>query len=479
MLRSFEIWELTNRARAYDNHVYMVACNGVGPDAGGNYYFGHSMIVDPIAHKLAQARGTEEVISAALDPDPLKRITYGAASPMIFDHLQDRNLAAYRDILKPGPQPVRAGQAGRFVKLGASRLPGIVLGFCLAQLCRAPDWHASEGKGGDGRTCRTPRQPRNRTALFAAQLEEQELMALNNIWGKNTDAITEVMPEQTMGFGRTLWQAIQHLLTAAGANILGPILMGLDPSMALFTSGIGTLVYNKLVGVPAYMGTSFSYIATIALIMAEPWGGQTVVGGGIIAAGLTSIVIGLIVRLIGWRWIDILMPPVVLAMVVIAIGLLLAPVAYGEALSYPPLAILTFGLGVIFATKFGRGRVGALVAALPVLLSIVIGYIVALIMGKVDLSCGCGGAVVRLAPLIRSGFRPACHRSDGAGYLDCRLDGAHRSPERDRQHHRTGLHPAGEPQPDGGRPLQRPLVGRHAERDLWREHGRVRDHPRL
>jgi beta-ureidopropionase len=101
LLRSFEIWELTNRARAYDNHVYMVACNGVGPDAGGNYYFGHSMIVDPIAHKLAQARGTEEVISATLDPDPIKHITYGAASPMIFDHLQDRNLAAYRNILEP------------------------------------------------------------------------------------------------------------------------------------------------------------------------------------------------------------------------------------------------------------------------------------------------------------------------------------------------------------------------------------------
>jgi hypothetical protein len=60
------------------------------------------MIVDPIAHKLAQARGTEEVISATLDPDPLKRITYRAGSPMIFDHLQDRNLAAYRGILKPG-----------------------------------------------------------------------------------------------------------------------------------------------------------------------------------------------------------------------------------------------------------------------------------------------------------------------------------------------------------------------------------------
>ncbi len=105
LLRSFEIWELTNRARAYDNHVYIVACNAVGPDAGGNYYFGHSMIVDPIARKVAQARGTEEIISAELDPDPIRYITYGARSPMRFDHLRDRNLAAYRDLLKPARSP--------------------------------------------------------------------------------------------------------------------------------------------------------------------------------------------------------------------------------------------------------------------------------------------------------------------------------------------------------------------------------------
>lgn len=102
LLRSFEIWELTNRARAYDNHVYLVACNAVGPDAGNNYFFGHSMIVDPISHKLAQARGTEEVVYAELDPDPIKHLTYGANTPMIFDHLQDRNLEAYRGILRPG-----------------------------------------------------------------------------------------------------------------------------------------------------------------------------------------------------------------------------------------------------------------------------------------------------------------------------------------------------------------------------------------
>jgi predicted amidohydrolase len=101
LLRSFEIWEMTNKARAYDNHVYMVACNAVGPDAGESYFFGHSMIVSPIAQTLALARGTEEIIAIELDPDPIKRITYGAESPMIFDHLQDRNLAAYEGILTP------------------------------------------------------------------------------------------------------------------------------------------------------------------------------------------------------------------------------------------------------------------------------------------------------------------------------------------------------------------------------------------
>jgi beta-ureidopropionase len=112
LLRSFEIWELTNRARAYDNHTYIVACNGVGPDAGGNFYFGHSMIVNPIAQKLAQARGTEEIIAAELDPDPIKKITYGASSPMVFDHLRDRNLEAYQGILTPARSRFEPAQGG-------------------------------------------------------------------------------------------------------------------------------------------------------------------------------------------------------------------------------------------------------------------------------------------------------------------------------------------------------------------------------
>jgi predicted amidohydrolase len=110
LLRSFDIWHITNAARAYDNHVYMVATNSVGPDAGGSYYFGHSMIVNPIAWRLAQARGGEEIIAAKLDPDPLRHVTWGSKSPQVFDHLQDRNLQVYEGILEEARSRFELGE---------------------------------------------------------------------------------------------------------------------------------------------------------------------------------------------------------------------------------------------------------------------------------------------------------------------------------------------------------------------------------
>ncbi|MBI5934424.1 MAG: carbon-nitrogen hydrolase family protein [Chloroflexi bacterium] len=111
LLRSFDIWNLTTSARAYDNHVYMVATNSVGPDAGGGYYFGHSMIVNPIAWRLAQARGSEEIIAAKLNPDPLRYVTTGSNSPQVFDHLQDRNLELYRESLKEARSRFEIGKS--------------------------------------------------------------------------------------------------------------------------------------------------------------------------------------------------------------------------------------------------------------------------------------------------------------------------------------------------------------------------------
>jgi predicted amidohydrolase len=73
LLRSADIWELTNRARAYDNHVYLIGANATGTDPGGTFYFGNSMIVTPIAEVVARAAAHEGWVAARLDPDDALR----------------------------------------------------------------------------------------------------------------------------------------------------------------------------------------------------------------------------------------------------------------------------------------------------------------------------------------------------------------------------------------------------------------------
>jgi predicted amidohydrolase len=106
LLRSADIWELTSRARAYDNHVFVIGANATGADPGGYLYFGNSLIVTPIAEVIARAASHECWVSARLDPDAaLASLTPGSSVPQRFDHLADRNLGLYRrhaeDLLGP------------------------------------------------------------------------------------------------------------------------------------------------------------------------------------------------------------------------------------------------------------------------------------------------------------------------------------------------------------------------------------------
>jgi predicted amidohydrolase len=97
LLRSADLWELTNRARAYDNHVYLVGANATGVDPGGTIYFGNSMVVTPVAEVVARAASHEGWVSARLDPDTaLASLTPGSNVRQGFDHLADRNLAFLR-----------------------------------------------------------------------------------------------------------------------------------------------------------------------------------------------------------------------------------------------------------------------------------------------------------------------------------------------------------------------------------------------
>lgn len=94
LLRSADIAEMTSRARAYDNHVYVVAANATGTDPAGVLYFGNSHVVDPTSHTIARAASHECWITARLDPaTAMASLTPGSSVPQSFDHLADRNLA--------------------------------------------------------------------------------------------------------------------------------------------------------------------------------------------------------------------------------------------------------------------------------------------------------------------------------------------------------------------------------------------------
>ncbi|HEY6415083.1 MAG TPA: carbon-nitrogen hydrolase family protein [Acidimicrobiales bacterium] len=95
-LRAADIWELTTRARAYDNHVYVVAPNAVGVDPGGFVYFGNSLIVGPTGEVLARGTSQPGWVSATVGLDPMATISPGSSVRQSFDHLAERNLALYR-----------------------------------------------------------------------------------------------------------------------------------------------------------------------------------------------------------------------------------------------------------------------------------------------------------------------------------------------------------------------------------------------
>jgi predicted amidohydrolase len=114
LLRSADLWELTNRARAYDNHVFLIGANATGTDPAGVIYFGNSMIVTPIAEVVARAASHESWVSAKLDPaTALASLTPGSSVPQPFDHLADRNLGLIRRhaglLLGEGATPFRYG----------------------------------------------------------------------------------------------------------------------------------------------------------------------------------------------------------------------------------------------------------------------------------------------------------------------------------------------------------------------------------
>lgn len=188
-----------------------------------------------------------------------------------------------------------------------------------------------------------------------------------------------VYPEETLPLSKTIPLGIQHVLAMFGSTVLAPIIMGFDPSLAVFFSGIGTLLFILITRgkLPSYLGSSFAFIGPV--LAAKANGGISGALFGILCAGIVYAVIALIVMRTGVGWIEALMPPIVTGAVVMVIGLGLAGVAQGNFMSNPPLAIITLASALLIAV-YMRG----FVSMLPILLGAAIGYIVAGITSQVN-----------------------------------------------------------------------------------------------
>jgi uracil permease len=211
--------------------------------------------------------------------------------------------------------------------------------------------------------------------------------------------------------------SLQHLFAMFGATVLVPFLVGLDTSVTLFTSGVGTLVYIFITKgkVPAYLGSSFAFIAALSAILgvapgqAAPADRVAVAMGGCVAVGVCYLVVAALIGKFGTGWIDRLLPPVVIGSVVMVIGLGLARVAVvnmamnGGGPTYRPefFAVALAALAIaVLAAVFLKGFLGVI----PVLIGIVGGYLVALLAGQVDLSGVAAARPVAVPPFVLPKF---------------------------------------------------------------------------
>lgn len=186
--------------------------------------------------------------------------------------------------------------------------------------------------------------------------------------------------------GLLLGLSFQHLFAMFGATVLVPILVGIDPAIALFSSGLGTLAHLSVTKykIPAYMGSSFAYIAAMQTLMKTD--GIAAVAQGAMAGGFVYLLVALIVKFAGNDWIDKVLPPIVVGPIIIVIGLSLAGTAVNDAMmlngNYSGTSLLISMVtlfAVILFNMYGKKIIGVI----PILLGLIVGYLFALVLGAV------------------------------------------------------------------------------------------------
>ncbi len=202
--------------------------------------------------------------------------------------------------------------------------------------------------------------------------------------GKTPPPGEVVRPDERLSWGRTVGLGAQHVVAMFGATFVFPIIMGLDPNLAIMMSGVATILFLIIVGgqVPSYLGTSASFVGGVAAIRAAG-GDSATVTGAIMIAGLVLAAVGLVIHYLGGEVIHKILPPVVTGAVVMLIGFNLAPVV---ANVYWPqdqwIALLTLAF-VVLATVLLRGFLARIAIFLGLVFGFVVSWLADQVFGKI------------------------------------------------------------------------------------------------
>lgn len=204
-----------------------------------------------------------------------------------------------------------------------------------------------------------------------------------------------------MPVAKILLLGLQHTFAMFGATVLVPLLTGLSIQMTLLMAGLGTLLFHFITGgkVPAFLGSSFAFLGGYAAVAplvdgkADPEK-LALAGGGIVVAGVVYLILAAFIRIYGVKKVMRFFPPVVTGPIIIAIGLILAPTAISNAKQDWLLAIVAAGI-IIVCNIWGKG----MIKIVPIVLGVVLSYLFALALGRVDFTAVANAQIVGLPPV--------------------------------------------------------------------------------
>src|SRR6476646_6671061 len=181
-----------------------------------------------------------------------------------------------------------------------------------------------------------------------------------------------VAPDERLSWGKTVGLGAQHVVAMFGATFVFPLIMGLNPQLAILMSGIATICFLLIVQgrVPSYLGTSASFVGGVAAIRAQG-GDSKEVTGAILVAGLVLALVGVLIHFLGYRVLHAVLPPVVTGAVVMLIGFNLAPVVatiYWPQDQWVALATMAFVMLVAVGMRGFLGRIA-------IFLGLIFGYL--------------------------------------------------------------------------------------------------------